>query len=113
MRELGPFFSWRIMRAAASLLLSVGWLLPVVFSASGCMPWMQVQTPGKSPMQTLFDLATELHRRQPGARTPYTGPDFQQAFKEAREFLADQQTGLVKFFEIVKTRCGGPCPTGN
>ena len=70
------------------------------------------QSPGTSPMQTLFDVATELHRRQPGAGTHYTGPDFGQAFKEAREFLDDQDTGLVKFFEIVKSRCGGPCPQG-
>ena len=67
------------------------------------------QSPGKSPVQTLLDLATELHRLKPGAGTHYTGPDFQEAFRQAREFLADQETGLEKFFEIVKNRCGGPC----
>lgn len=71
----------------------------------------QEHSPGKSPMQTLLDLITEIHRQQPGVGTPYSGPDFQEAFKQAREFLGDQRTGLEKFFEIVKLRCGGPCPT--
>jgi len=71
------------------------------------------QSPGKSPLQTLLDLATELHRLAPGTNTTYTGPDFREALRQAKEFLADQETGLVKFFEIVKNRCGGPCTTGD
>jgi hypothetical protein len=71
----------------------------------------QEQTPGKSPVQTLLDLATELHRLHPGEGTAYSGADFAEAFRQARDFLANQETGLEKFFEIVKSRCGGPCPT--
>jgi hypothetical protein len=68
------------------------------------------QTPGKPPVQTLLDLSTELHRLRPGVRTPYSGPDFAEAFRQARDFLANTETGLVKFFEIIKNRCGGePC----
>jgi hypothetical protein len=70
------------------------------------------QAPGKSPVQTLLDLATELHRVKPGSNVPYTGPDFQEAFRQSKDFLGNQETGLEKFFEIVKTRCGGPCPKG-
>ena len=73
----------------------------------------QEQSPGKSPVQTLLDLATELHRLRPGTHTPYAGPDFQEALRQGREFLVDQETGLAKFFEIVKSRCGGPCNTSN
>jgi hypothetical protein len=71
----------------------------------------QEQTPGKSPVQTLLDLATELHRLRPGEGTPYAGEDFAEAFRQARDFLANEETGLEKFFSIVKSRCGGPCPT--
>jgi hypothetical protein len=70
------------------------------------------QAPGKSPIQTLLDLATELHRLKPGSGAAYTGPDFQEAFRQAKDFLGNQETGLEKFFEIVKSRCGGPCPGG-
>jgi hypothetical protein len=71
------------------------------------------QSPGKSPVQTLLDLSTELHRLVPGAGTPYTGADFAEAFRQARDFLVNTETGLVKFFEIIKARCDGPCPGGN
>jgi hypothetical protein len=69
----------------------------------------QEQSPGKSPVQTLLDLATELHRLFPGEGTPYTGFDFAEALSQARDFLANQETGLEKFFEIVTNRCGGSC----
>lgn len=68
------------------------------------------QSPGKSPIQTLLDLATELHRVKPGEGTPYSGADFREALAQSRDFLENQHTGLEKFFEIVKNRCGGPCP---
>jgi hypothetical protein len=71
------------------------------------------QSPGKSPVQTLLDLSTELHRLKPGAGTPYTGADFAEAFRQIRDFLANTETGLVKFFEIIKDRCAGPCPGGS
>jgi hypothetical protein len=71
----------------------------------------QEHTPGKSPVQTLLDLATELHRVRPGEGTAYSGADFAEAFRQSRDFLANQETGLEKFFSIVKSRCGGPCPT--
>ena len=70
----------------------------------------QEQIPGKSPVQTLLDLATELHRVRPGEGTAYGGADFAEAFRQSRDFLANQETGLEKFFQIVKSRCGGPCP---
>jgi nucleotide-binding universal stress UspA family protein len=69
----------------------------------------QEQSPGKSPVQTLLDVAAEVHRVQPGSDSPYLGPDVAQAFKETRDFLDNPDTGLKKFFEIVKNRCGGPC----
>jgi len=70
------------------------------------------QSPGKSPVQTLFDVASEVHRLKPGAGTPYMPQDFANVFKESRDFLEHKNTGLAKFFEIVKNRCGGPpCPT--
>ena len=73
--------------------------------------WSESDTvPGQSPIQTVFNLATEVHRKHPGAGTAYVGPDFAQAFLETRDFLANGETGLEKFFEIVKSRCGGfPC----
>jgi hypothetical protein len=71
----------------------------------------QEQLPGKSPLGTLLDLSTELHRVQPGVGTPYTGADFAEALRQARDFLANQETGLEKFFDIVKSRCDGPCAT--
>jgi hypothetical protein len=64
----------------------------------------QEQSPGRSPVQTLLDLTTELHRVRPGAGTPYEARDFQEALRQTREFLSDQRTGLQKFFEIVKNR---------
>ena len=68
------------------------------------------QSPGKSPVQTMFDVASEVHRLKPGAQTPYLPQDFANVFKESRDFLEHSDTGLVKFFEIIKNRCGGsPC----
>ena len=66
----------------------------------------QEQAPGKSPLQTLLDLATEVHRLKPGTGTAYVAQDFKQAFVEARDFLENCQTGLAKFFEIIKNRDG-------
>ena len=76
--------------------------------------WSESDTvPGQSPIQTIFNLATEVHRKHPGAGTAYVGADFGQAFLETRDFLANGETGLEKFFEIVKSRCGGfPCGGG-
>ena len=70
------------------------------------------QSPGKSPVQTLLDVASEVHRLKPGAGTPYLPQDFANVFKESRDFLEHGETGLAKFFEIIKNRCGGtPCKT--
>ena len=69
----------------------------------------QEQEPGKSPVAALIDLAWELHRVKPGAGTPYLGEDYAEALRQMRDFLANQETGLEKFFDIVKNRCGGPC----
>jgi hypothetical protein len=71
----------------------------------------QEQAPGKSPVATLIDLSTELHRVKPGVGTPYSGEDYAEALRQTRDFLANQETGLEKFFDIVKSRCGGPCAT--
>jgi hypothetical protein len=67
------------------------------------------QSPGKSPVQTLLDLATDIHRLHPGSDGPYVGQDIAHVFHEARDFLENESTGLNKFFEIVQNRCGGPC----
>ena len=68
------------------------------------------QTPGKSPVNTLFEVASEVHRLNPGAGTRYGPADFANVFKETRDFLEHKDTGLAKFFEIIKNRCGGdPC----
>ena len=73
--------------------------------------WSESDTrPGESPISTIFTLATEVHRKHPGAGTDFVGQDFAQTFLETRDFLANGETGLEKFFEIVKSRCGGyPC----
>lgn len=63
------------------------------------------QRPGISPVQTLLDLATEVHRQNPGAGSAYVGQDFKNALFEARDFLENNETGLSKFFQIVKDRC--------
>lgn len=71
------------------------------------------QSPGKSPVQTLLDLSKELHRLKSGAGTPCTGGDLAEAFHQARDFLTNAETGLVKLFEIIQGRCDGPCPAGS
>lgn len=65
-------------------------------------------SPGKSPLQTLLDMSTEMHRVNPGAGadTPYQGEDFKRGFGEVYDFMANEQMGLEKFFSIIKTRCG-------
>jgi hypothetical protein len=67
------------------------------------------QSPGVSPMETLFELSKEMHRVKPGTKTNYTAEDYGQALKEIRDFLGNQQTGLLNFFDLIENRCAGPC----
>ncbi|PID38262.1 MAG: hypothetical protein CSB49_06440 [Proteobacteria bacterium] len=67
------------------------------------------QAPGVSPMETLFEMSKEMHRVKPGMTTPYTAEDYGKALDEIRDFLGNQQTGLLNFFNLIENRCGGPC----
>jgi hypothetical protein len=72
-------------------------------------------SPGKSPLQTLLDMSTEMHRVNPGAGSdsPYQGEDFKRAFGEVHDFMSNEQMGLEKFYSMIKSRCGQgvTCPT--
>lgn len=67
------------------------------------------QLPGTSPAEVLLDMCKEMHRKKPGAKTPYDATDYQWALDEIRDFMGNQQTGLLKFFELIQNRCGGLC----
>ena len=71
---------------------------------------MQEQLPGTSPLEVLFQMAKALHRKNPAQHGAYSADDFQSALWEMRDFFGNERTGLVKFFEIINNRCGGPCP---
>lgn len=67
------------------------------------------QSPGESPLGTLYEIAKEMHRENPGETGPYMVEDYRRAFYEMADFVGNQKTGLVNFFTLIKNRCGGPC----
>ncbi|MCK5798727.1 MAG: hypothetical protein KAI47_16155, partial [Deltaproteobacteria bacterium] len=62
------------------------------------------QSPGESPLEKLFEMSKEMHRQKPGDAAHYTAEDYGQALFEIRDFLGNEGTGLVHFFDIIKTR---------
>jgi len=82
--------------------------------AEGILPLLlqqalREQRPGVTPIQVLLDLAGEVHRRSPGHGGPLLGEDLAEVMSQTRAFLADQRSGLINFFTIIKNRCAGPC----
>lgn len=63
------------------------------------------QTPGKSALGILVDLALQVNRQKPGVSTPRAAADLGLFLTETRRFLSDAESGLTKFFELIKKRC--------
>jgi hypothetical protein len=67
------------------------------------------QPNGDSPLEVMLEIAKGMHRKQPGTTGPYTAQDYGSALSQLSDLMGNQQTGLVKFFELIVNRCGGPC----
>jgi len=64
----------------------------------------QMYGSGDTPFGTMADLATEVHRTEPGLGEPLTAPDYQAIFGQAAGFFDDNERGLQRFIEIVAAR---------
>ncbi|MBW2734897.1 MAG: hypothetical protein JRH20_21135 [Deltaproteobacteria bacterium] len=67
------------------------------------------QKPGQSALEVLFELAKQVNRVDPLAQQSYGVDDFKSTLGVLERFVGDPQRGVVKFFELIANRCGGPC----
>ncbi|MFT3754961.1 MAG: hypothetical protein QM769_03275 [Pseudoxanthomonas sp.] len=71
---------------------------------------------GKHPMFQLTDAIAEVNRARPGATGDYNGDDYRDILANTGKFLIDQKRGLLRFIQIVQSRCipgatDASCPT--
>jgi hypothetical protein len=60
---------------------------------------------GDTPFGTMSDVATAVHRVQPGALgEPLKAPDYQEIFGQAADFFADNERGIQHFVDVVANR---------
>lgn len=65
----------------------------------------QLDATGVHPMFRLSDAIAEVNRAQPGLAGDYTAADYQAVLANTGKFLIDEQRGLLRFIQIVKSRC--------
>ncbi len=65
----------------------------------------QLDSSGVHPMFRLSDAIAEVNRARPGLAGDYTGEDYQAVLQNTGKFLVEQQRGLLRFIQIVQSRC--------
>lgn len=65
----------------------------------------QLDTAGVHPMFRLSDAIAEVNRARPGLSGDYTAADYQAVLQNTGKFLIDEQRGLLRFIQIVQSRC--------
>ena len=60
---------------------------------------------GRHPMFQLTDAIAEVNRAHPGTAGDYAADDYRDILANTGKFLIDQQRGLLRFIQIVQSRC--------
>jgi hypothetical protein len=60
---------------------------------------------GRHPMFRISDAIAEVNRATPGVPSDYTSDDYRSILSTTGKFLVEQQRGLMRFINIVQSRC--------